>query len=32
MIDAANSFSEGEIYRGFLNLGSFPVNADWFED
>ena len=32
MIDAVNDFQEGEVYRGFLNLGSFPINPDWFGD
>jgi len=32
MIDAMESFQEGEIYQGMLNLGSFPINPDWWED
>jgi hypothetical protein len=30
MIKAAEAFSQGRTYEGILNLGSFPINKDYF--
>jgi hypothetical protein len=32
VIDAVEAFDDGDLYGGFLSLGSFPKNPDWFED
>lgn len=27
---AVEAFNEGDVYRGLLNMGSFPINPDWW--
>jgi hypothetical protein len=32
MVEGIQALNDGEVYKAFLNFGSFPVNVDWFQE